>query len=360
MGIYTVTNFFGKGLSFLLLPLFTNPRYLSTTDNGLLSLFGQAAVFVLPFINLGILQSASVDYFKLSKKDFKDFCTTGVFMSAVMVLFTLLGFYFGRNFLYSRFSFPQAFIWAIPLTAILNFWYELIILIIRNRDEPGRYMKVNMTKVITEFGLAVLLIVIFAWGWWGRVAGILIATGSISLYAIYFLIKNDFLFGTVRKDIIYGEIKFSVPVIVMQLSMFSLFSSDSFLLAGITRNTSEVGIYGMACVFGSIIITLSGALVQYMIPRINQSLSAPVINYENIGKLFKSYLLIMGFAFAALFFCVPLAYHLFINSNYWPGIHYYYFLSAGYFFWTITAFLYSFLLYYKQKRRLLLLLFAQY
>ena len=68
MGIYTVTNFFGKGLSFLLLPLFTNPKYLSPADNGLLSLFSQATIFVLPFINLGVLQSASVDYFKLDKK----------------------------------------------------------------------------------------------------------------------------------------------------------------------------------------------------------------------------------------------------------------------------------------------------
>src|SRR5690348_5319504 len=354
MGLYTATNFFGKGLSFLLLPLFSNPKYLTTSDNGLLSLFSQAAIFVLPFINLGVLQSASVDYFKMNKKDFKDFCTTGIFMSVTMSVIVLLVFYLGRGFLFTRFSFPRAFIWAIPLVAILNFFFEFIILIIRNRDEAAKYMKVNTARVITELGLAILLIVVFAWGWRGRVTGILVATGSVACYAIYFLIKNDFLFGRIRKDIIYAEIKFSIPVIIMQLSMFCLVSSDSFLLAGITRNTSEVGIYGMACVFGSIIITLSAALVQYMIPRINESLSLPTINYHTIAKLFKIYLSIMVFAYLVLFFCVPLTYHLFINENYWKGIHYYYFLSAGYLFWTVTAFLYSFLLYYKQKRAILI------
>ncbi|HVZ95734.1 MAG TPA: polysaccharide biosynthesis C-terminal domain-containing protein [Chitinophagaceae bacterium] len=355
MGIYTATNFFGKGLSFLLLPLFTNPRFLSTADNGLLSLYGQAAVFALPFINLGVLQSASVDYFKLNRKDFRDFCTTGIFMSVMMTLVTLIIFYLARHFLFTRFSFPPAFIWAIPIAAMFNFFYEFIILIIRNRDEAARYMKVNMSKVISEFGLAVLLIVVFAWGWKGRITGILVATGSVSVYAVYFLIKNDFLFGTIRRDIIYAEIKYSIPVIVMQLSMFCLFSSDSFLLAGITGNTSEVGIYGMACVFGSALITLSGALIQYMIPQINQSLSCQVIDYKNIGKLFWTYLSIMGFAFLVLLFCVPLVYHLFINSTYWPGVRYYYYLSGGYFFWTITVFLYSFLLYYKQKKKLLVI-----
>jgi len=354
MGIYTVTNFFGKGLSFLLLPLFTNPRFLSTSDNGLLSLYGQAAIFVLPFINLGVLQSTSVDYFKMGKKDFRDFCTTGIFMSVVMTLVTLTAFYLARHFLFTNFSFPRTFLWAIPLAAMFNFFYEFIILIVRNREEPARYMRINLGKVLTEFGLAVLLIVVFAWGWKGRITGILAATGGVSVYAIYFLIRHDFLFGRIRMDIVLSEIKFSIPVIVMQLSMFCLVSSDSFLLAGITRNTSMVGIYGMACVFGSVIITLSAALIQYIVPQINQSLSKFPVDYSNIGRLFKTYLSIMGLAYLALLVLVPLLYHLFINSSYWPGIPFYYLLSLGYLFWTVTAFLYSFLLYYKQKRKLLL------
>jgi O-antigen/teichoic acid export membrane protein len=355
MGIYTVTNFFGKGLSFLLLPLFTNPKYLSPADNGLLSLFSQAIVFVLPFINLGILQSASTDYFKLDKNKFKDFCTTGFAMSVGMAILSLLVFFFCRNSLYREFSFPPIFIWAIPLAAFLNFCYELVILLIRNSDDAAKYMMVNMARVITELGLAVILIVLFSWSWRGRVSSILIATGIVSIYAVYFLIRNGFLSGTIKKEIIYAELKYSVPIIMMQLSMFCLFSSDSFLLAGITKNNSDVGIYGMACVFGSILITLSSALIQYMIPKINRVLSAKSIDYANIRKQCNIYFSIMAFSFVALLLCVPLVYHLFINSNYWPGIRYFCFLSSGYFFWTITVFLYIFLLYFKEKKILLIL-----
>ena len=354
MGIYTITNFFGKGLSFLLLPLFTNPRYLTPADNGLLSLFGQAIIFVLPFINLGVLQSASVDYFKLDKKNFKDFCTTGFAMAITMAIVSAVAFFLSRDFLSKRFSFPAIFIWAIPLAAFLNFCYEFVILLIRNRDDAPRYMKVNITKIVMELGLAVVLIIYFSWGWWGRVSGILISGGFVTIYAIYFLIKNGYLSGSIRMKIIASELKYSVPIITMQLSMFCLFSSDSFLLAGITKNTAEVGIYGMACVFGSIIITLSGAIVQYMVPKINKALSAPKIDYAEIRKHAKLYFTVMSFTFIALLLLVPVIYHLFINNNYWPGIRYFCFLSAGYFFWTITVFMYTFLLYYKQKRKLFL------
>ncbi|MEP6927671.1 MAG: polysaccharide biosynthesis C-terminal domain-containing protein [Ginsengibacter sp.] len=357
MGIYTVTNFFGKGLSFLLLPLFTNPKYLLPADNGLLSLFSQATIFLLPFINLGVLQSASVDYFKLDKKNFKDFCTTGFTMAIVMAVFSLFIFFLFRGFLFHVFSFPPTFIWAIPLAAFMTFCYELVILLIRNRNDAPTYMKVNIIRISTELGLALIFIVLLAWGWWGRVASILIATGCIAIYAIYFFIKNDYLSGSIKKTIIYTELKYSIPIVAMQLSMFCLFSSDSFLLSAITKSNTEVGIYGMACVFGTIILTLSGALIQYMVPKINKALSAEYVDYTDIRKHFIMYISIMAFTFIILLFCVPVIYHLVINNNYWPGIQYYYFLSAGYFFWTITIFLYTFLLYHKQKKKLFTLAF---
>jgi O-antigen/teichoic acid export membrane protein len=220
MGIYTVTNFFGKGLSFLLFPLFTNPKYLSPADNGLLSLFSQSIIFLTPFINLGVLQSASVDYFKLDKKNFKDFCTTGFAMAVAMAIFSFLIFFLFRGFLFQWFSFPSIFIWAIPLAAFMTFCYELLILLIRNRNDAATYMKLNMLKISAELGLAVILIVLFAWGWWGRAASILMATGCVAVYTIYFLIKNDYLSGSIKKEIFYTELNYSIPIVSLQLSIF--------------------------------------------------------------------------------------------------------------------------------------------
>lgn len=358
MGIYTITNFFGKGLSFLLLPLFTNPKYLSPADNGLLSLFSQAVIFLMPFISLGILQSASVDYFKLDQKKFRDFCTTGFFLSSVMTILTLVVFFIFKNFFFHKYSFPKIFLWAIPLIAFMTFCYELLLLFLRNRNNATAYMRTNIFKISTELGLAVTLVVAFGYGWIGRVASILVAGGCVSLYAIYFLAKGKFLSGSIRRHIIFSELKYSVPIILMQLSMFCLFSSDSFLLAGITKNNSQVGIYGMACVFGSVLITLSNALIQHIVPKIYLTLSEKEIDYLYIRKLFATYFSIVCFAFVSMFFVVPFVYHMFIHDNYWEGIRYYYFLSTGYFFWTIAIFFYKFLFFYKRKKKLFALAFT--
>lgn len=354
-GIYTFSNFFSKGLSFLLIPIFTNPRFLTPEDNGLISLFGKAIIFLIPFINLGVLQSASVDFFKLNKKGFKDLCTTGVAMSFTMSLLVLGLSYIFSDYFITKFSFPTVFIWAIPLAAFMTFCYEMIILIIRNRDNPIQYLKINMTRVSLELGLAVILIVLFSFGWLGRVSGLLIAGTIIAVYAFYFLIKNDYLFGKIRKDIVYSELKYSGPIITMQLSMFCLFSSDSFLLSAITQNNAEVGIYGIACIFGSIIITLGSALIQYMAPKINKELSLKNPDYSVIKKLSKNYFKVMITGWLILLIVVPLVYKLIIDPIYWEGSKYFYFLSTGYFFWTVSAFLYTFLLFHKEKKKLFFL-----
>lgn len=356
-GIYTFSNFFSKGLSFLLIPIFTNPKFLTPEDNGLISLFGKAIIFLIPFVNLGVLQSVSVDFFKLDKKRFKDLCTTGIVMSFTMSLFAFYLFYLLSDYFITNFSFPQIFIWAIPVAAFMTFCYEMIVIIIRNQENPILYMKVNISRISLELGLAVILIILFSFGWLGRISGLLIALLLITVYAFYFLIKNDYLSGNIRKEIIYSELKYSGPIIVMQLSMFCLFSSDSFLLSAITKNNADVGIYGIACIFGSIIITLGSAFIQYMAPKINQELALKNPDYNKIKKLFKTYLRIMITGLLILLIIVPLVYKLVINPVYREGLQYFYFLSLGYFFWTISAFLYIFLLSHKDKRKLFLLAF---
>jgi O-antigen/teichoic acid export membrane protein len=86
IGVYTFIGFFSKGISFLLIPLFTNPRYLSPADNGVLSLFNSSMLLLAPFVSLGMTQSILADYFKKSKEDFSNAFTTNFFVSGFMAL----------------------------------------------------------------------------------------------------------------------------------------------------------------------------------------------------------------------------------------------------------------------------------
>ena len=354
LGTYTFTNFFGKGVAFLLLPYFTYK--LQKSDMGLLSLFSGAIIFLMPFVSMGVLQSVNADFFKLDKKSFKDFFTSSLLLPVTVSLLSFILFFAFRNVLEEKYNFPPSFIWLIPLVTFFTFISEQLIILIRNGNLPKLFMKVVLGRLFIEVALAVLLISVIKMGWEGRTTGILVSYIAMTAFAFYFFISRNYLFGKIKKDILREELIYSVPIIILQASVFCMSSSDNFFLSRFTHdNNAEVGIYAIACTFGSVILTLSSALLQFVIPKVYSLLSQPEINSAAIRKFFMLYAGIMFGGLILLVACVPLAYRFVIHESYRPGLKYYYLLCIGYFFWTIAYFFYSFLLYHKNKKKLLLL-----
>lgn len=359
VGIYTFTNFFAKGASFLLLFIFTNPLYIQPSENGLLSLFSNSMLFLLPFVSLGIIHSTSTDFFKLDKENFRSFFTTGFIMPVAVTLASIVVLYFFRGQLQKAYGFPGMFTWLIPLVTFLTFCNEQLLSLIRNNNEPMVYLKANLAKTILDLGLSFILVVFFAWHWQGRVTGILVSSLVLGFVAGKYFHHKGYLFGKINKQFIINELVYAIPIIAMQASIFSMSASDKFFLAHVTTDNNEtVGIYSIASIFGSVIIVFCTAMLQYVFPRIYTELSSKTINYRSIRKHFLVYLLAMAAGTLLIILFTPLMYRFFINERYHPALDYIYILCIGYFLWSLSYFFYSFLLYNKQKKKILALSFC--
>ena len=84
IGVYTFTNFFAKGASFLLLFIYTNPLYISPSENGLLNLMSTAIIFLVPFVSLGSVHSINADFFKLEPNEFRNSFTTSLVLPLII------------------------------------------------------------------------------------------------------------------------------------------------------------------------------------------------------------------------------------------------------------------------------------
>lgn len=323
---------------------------------GLINLFSSAMIFLIPFISMGVLQSVNTEFFKLDKKNFRNLFSTSLILPLAVFLLSLLAFWIFREVLMTQYSFPSIFIWLIPVVTFLSFISQHAMNLIRNEERPNLFMGVVLGRLFIEIGLAVGLISLAGWAWEGRITGIAVSYMVFGLYAFWYFNKKQYIFGQIRKEILKDELLFSVPIILMQFSTFCMNYSDSFFLSHFTSdNNAEVGVYSIACVFASIIITLSSALLQYVHPRIFRLLSEPVINYRAIRKHFLLYIGVMTGGLILLLVFVPLAYLWVINKNYRSGMQYYYLLCIGYYLWTIAYLFFSFLLYYKQKKTIIFL-----
>jgi O-antigen/teichoic acid export membrane protein len=351
--IYTFSNFFNKGVSFLLLFYFAH--VLTQSDFGLLNLFSNSILFLMPFVSMGILQSANTEFFKLEKQEFRNFFTSTLVMPAVITLLAIIVLFIFQGTLAQRYPFSPMFIVVIPLITFFSFLNEHLINMIRNNHDPLTYLRVNIGRLLAEITLAVLLISVFNAGWMGRVMAIFLSFFFVAGYAIYYFNEQQFIFGRITKKYIKAELLYSLPIIIMQLSVFCMSSSGGYFIDYFTHDYPAVGIFSVAVTFGSIIIVLCTALLQYVYPKVYGILSQKEVDYAAIKKIFLFYAGVMLLGTMAVIAATPLAYTLILKTAYHPGLQYFYFICIGNFCWSISYFFYSFMLYHKQKRKILAL-----
>ena len=352
VAVYTISNFASKGISFLLLFYFAHE--LTETDFGLLNLFSNGILFLMPFVSMGVLQSVNTEYFKKDKKEFSHFFSTTLVMPMILTLFAMGVFFMFRQQLQQRYSFTAIFVVMIPLITLFNFLNEHLINMVRNSGDPVKYLFINIGRLLAEITLAVFFVGAMELGWMGRVTGIFISYFMIALYAFFYFKEQGFFINSFKRKYLYDELLFSIPIIVMQVGVFCMGSSAGYFIEYFTHDMAQVGIFSIAATFGSVIIVLCTAMLQYSYPKVYSLLAEKNIDYAAIRWHLLFYAGIMLLGTGIVIIATPLAYKMLLKESYHAGLSYYFFICIGYFFWSISYFLYAFMLYRKEKRKLLM------
>lgn len=351
VGIYTFSNFFTKAISFASLPLFT--YILDKRDFGIISIFSSSIGLLVPFVSLSIIYSTSTDFFKMGKKQFASFISSTAVFPLIMMIVSVLVFYFFFPFFEKNFGFHPLFIWLLPLVTYSNFLFEQNLVLIRNNNEAKLYLWLNVLKVTLELGVAFLLIRVINMDWQGRIFGIAVSFFSCGAFAVYYLFKRGYLSNTIDRLNLKQELLYSLPALAMQLSIIFLNVCDRFFI-NYYYGADRTGVYSIAATFASVIFIFNSALTQYVFPQLFSSLSeGNSISY--IKKVFGKYCLLMGIGASGLVLFTFICYRYLLNHMYYDGLKYFFVLLLAYLIWSVTYFFYSVFLYYKEKKKMLVL-----
>jgi O-antigen/teichoic acid export membrane protein len=349
---YIFTNFFSKGISLLLIPVFTNPHFLNPKDNGILSLFSSNLMLMGPFVSLGMIQSAGAEFFKKSKDEFSRSFTANFFISFFLTLIATTLLFLFRDGLQQRFDLPPSFVYVIPFLAFLIFASEQLFALVRNRNEVKRFGRFGIGKALIEYGVSVVLIVFFFKGWQGRVWGIAISLISVNLIGFFYYAKNGYLKLAISKQHIIDEIKFGIPVITFQLCVFMLGTTNKLFLAIFKVDKYQLGIYAIACVFGTLVGYLGQSIFLYIQPKVYKSISEGQATITSLRREFFHYLKMLTMVAIPCILFVLFLYYYVINKIYLPGIPLFLLVSVSSFIWQLNNFFFLFLLYYKAKKKI--------
>ena len=182
--------------------------------------------------------------------------------------------------------------------------------------KAGKNFALSMAITLTTLALSLLLVILFPEGQkhYGRILGM----GSIYslagvLICVYILWKGKTGYN---KEYWKLCLTLAIPVMVYSLSDVALGQSDRVMLQSM-MGEAQVGLYGLAFNFGSIMFTIFGALNKSWVPFFFEDMKQgrrDALKKQALNFLELFTVLSVGFVLLA-----PEVYHVFASRDFWPG-----------------------------------------
>ncbi len=247
--VYGVGGVLAKGIGFLMLPLYTH--YLIPRDYGILELLDLTTSLMGMFLSMG-LSAAFLRYYGAagSSEEKQKIVSTYLFFTAGTGLLILTAglllvqkgtqLLFGPKvspiyLLLSVIFFVMGYVGTVPYTYL------------RAKEQSGRLVTLDTLGLLFMLGMNIFFIVVLKLS----ILGILLSP------IICAVIKLAFLFGWMWRDVrlsvdwkrLVQLLGFGGPLVLSNLTMFALNSSDRFFLQRF-QSLEVVGVYGVAYKFG--------------------------------------------------------------------------------------------------------------
>ncbi len=346
IGIYTFLNFFLRGISFLITPLFTH--YISPDEFGTLNIYLNSINFVTPFVFLGITNTVAVDYFKTSREALSRHIATSLLLSlgTVGVFFLLI---IGvQNLLVSYFHVSLLLLLAIPLLCFFNLVIDLAFIILRNENQVKKVTLATILRTLLELGTSSVFIILLLWGWQGRLYSLVLATALVFVAGIVYLFKKYQLSWQFDIAFLKKEWQYWMSSMIGFCFVISFTSIDKYIIKYFCT-PQELGDYSLATQFGFIILTFSNAAIAGYFPNLYKDLTEKKSQskiYNKIALLFVASFLIVILSVVLVFLMMK----FYVNDRYIGAWKYYYLIALTYGLWSFISILYGFLHYFKMDK----------
>lgn len=305
--IYTLTDAVNKAVPFLLLPVLT--RYLIPAEYGIVSNYGLYVYVLTIFVGLNLSGLISVNFFKIKKEDMAEYMFNVLFI--VIISFFVCGLTLLLFQTYIKSILPVSFFflfWGLAIalgqiitTINLQFW--------QLEEKPLSFGFYQILQTLLNLVLTLIFIVLFKWGWGGRIYAIGIASIVFGFFSMFLLHKRGYLKAKLNVKYITEALKFGIPLLPHTLSIWIRSAIDRILLTKYF-GIEVAGIYSTGFQFGLLISFLTLAFNNAYIPFLYQNLS--VEEPKEIARRKKKIVAFTYFYMLGLM-CVALGFVLFSN-----------------------------------------------
>lgn len=263
--VYTSVTILQRCTSFLLLPLYT--AFLTPADYGTVNVVLSVSSFIAVLIMVAMNGAATRLHYKDKSSEFRrkvwGTVTTIVLVNSIIfgIVVISLHKYLVDPFIGEIDFFPFALIAL--LYTIISPLYALFQSYLQASQNAVHYGANTIFNFILQVCLALLFIVHYEMGALGMLLAYLITALVFFIYVLIVFMPKIKL--GIDKGIAKFSMRFSLPLIPHQISLWSAGTIDNLFLNGL-KGKAVAGIYGIAQQFGNVVGTIAYSFNQAFVP----------------------------------------------------------------------------------------------
>lgn len=346
LSIYTLSSLVSRAVPFLMLPIMT--QYLSPEQYGVVAIVMVLVTLVSSPLFVGIHSYINIEFFQLDEKKYLQLVSTLMGIPVMLVLPITAIFYVYLHLGGETWSIPSTWFICIPLLALMTFFYRVLTVLFRVKEQATYYGIVEVLYSVSQVGLALLFVVAWSKGVDGRLWSIFISSLFINGLAIYILFKQGYLTNGFHKKFIKESLKYGLGFIPHELGSQLTRMVDRLFIVSIL-GTFAAGTYAVAVQVASIALVSITVFNLAWQPYVYKCLSQKSKEIKlHLVKL--SWLVVIAFClfFILLNYSVPFIYQYFIAEAYHSSIDYVQWLLLGFFFLSIYLLFSNYIFYIKK------------
>ena len=166
LSIYTLSSLVSRAVPFLMLPIMT--QYLSPEQYGVVAIVMVLVTLVSSPLFVGIHSYINIEFFQLDEKKYLQLVSTLMGIPVMLVLPITAIFYVYLHLGGETWSIPSTWFICIPLLALMTFFYRVLTVLFRVKEQATYYGIVEVLYSVSQVGLALLFVVAWSKGVDGR------------------------------------------------------------------------------------------------------------------------------------------------------------------------------------------------
>ncbi|RYY40071.1 MAG: lipopolysaccharide biosynthesis protein [Chitinophagaceae bacterium] len=349
--VYTFNTFFNAGISFLVFSFLTH--YLSAEDYGIINLYAGFSILITPFIGVGMQVMLGVDFFKLSKSEFKHQFVNAMALPVASTLLLTVLFVLLHKQIEELLHINTFFAITFPACCFMIIVSDIMLILMRDKGLHLGFAGFSITKNLVEIVVTVIFVFMIPLAWKGRLIGSNAALLAGLLISVYLVRRWRLHEGRFNKARFRENLRIGLPLVPERLAIFVFSFSDRFFIEHFST-VKDVGEYSAGAQVSVIVRLTIVTLITTFQPNVLRELARDVPNVKELQKQTLRFIVACAGTTLLMLAITPVVFHFFIGKEFKAGQYYAFFLTLGMFFSGMQTMFNTYLLFLKKNRLLML------